>query len=165
MVMSVQRCSRCGTARRGDVQVCLQCEQPFADAASVDDSVDIDAALPRPAAPSQTQSHATLLLGVIIGFVVLAVLLKLSIRGVGPFRVELIDSSGIGDRLSVTLEITNTGSRTGRANCRIPLRDTKDVVQSPKNVTTQRIEPDETITEVIVFTVPTGVRPFGDIRC
>ena len=126
---------------------------------------DLDAALPRPALPSQTQSHGTLLLGVVIGFVVLAVLLKLSIRGVGPFSVELVESSGIGDRLSVTLEITNTGNRTGRANCRIPLRDTQDVVQSPKNVTTQRIEPDETITETIVFTVPPGVRPFGEIRC
>jgi len=160
--MEAQRCTQCGTARRGALQVCVQCEAPFS---APDAVVDIDAALPRPAAPSSSQSHGTLLLGVVIGFVVLAVLLKLSIRGVGPFRVELVDSSGVGDRLSVTLQITNTGSRTGRANCRIPLRDSKDVVQSPKNVTTQRIEPDETITEVIAFTVPDGVEPFGDILC
>ncbi len=165
--MEVQRCTQCGTARRGDLQVCVRCEAPFpaTGGAAVADAAAIDAALPRPAASSPSQSHGTLLLGVIIGFVLLAVLLKLSIRGVGPFRVELVDSSGIGDQLSVTLEITNTGNRTGRANCRIPLRDAKDVVQSPKNVSTQRIEPDETITEKITFSVPDGVRPFGEILC
>lgn len=127
--------------------------------------MDLDTELPRPAAPSTTQSHGTLLLGVVIGFVLLAVLFGLSIRGIGPFEVKLVDSSGIGDRLSVTLEITNTGERKGRANCRIPLRDEADVVQSPKNVTTRQIEPGETITEVISFTVADGVQPFGEIRC
>lgn len=161
--MAVQRCSRCGTARRGDLQVCVRCETPFADPA--DDGVDLEAALPRPAAPSPTQSHGTVLMAVLVGFVVLAVLLKLSIRGVGPFEVRLVDSTSAGDTLRITLEITNRGERTGRANCRIPLRDETDVVQTPKTVVTARIEPGETIREVVSVPLGDGVRPGGEASC
>ena len=160
----VQRCAQCGTARRDDLQVCVRCETRFPDA-SPEPIDDLDAALPRPAAPAQTQSHGTVLLGVICGFIVLAVLLKLSIRGVGPFEVELVDSQRAGDTLRVTLDITNTGERAGRANCRIPLADSADVVQPPKTIVTARIEPGETTREVVTVAVAEGVRPSGDIKC
>lgn len=163
--MAVQRCTQCGTARRGDLQVCVRCETPFPGAAPTAPAHDVDAALPRPAAPSPTQSHGTVFAAILLGFVVLAVLLRLSIRGIGPFEVRLVESTSAGDTLRLTLEITNTGERTGRANCRIPLRDATDVVQTPKTVVTQQVEPGETITQVVEVPVPNGVRPFGEIRC
>lgn len=126
---------------------------------------EIEEALPRPAVPASTQSHGTILLGIVAGFVVLALLLRLSISGVGPFTVELVDTKGIGNTLELTLRITNEGDRTGRANCRVPLADAADVVQAPKTVLTQRIAPDETVTQVVTLTVSDGVRPSGKVTC
>lgn len=166
--MVVERCAQCGTNRRGDLQVCVRCETPFpADgAAEVAPVVDVDAALSRPAAPSPTQSHGTMFFAVVCGFVLLAVLLKLSIRGIGPFEVALVETRPAGDTLLVTLDITNTGERAGRANCRIPLRDAAGIAQPAKVALTQRqIPPGETLREVVTLTVADGVRPFGDIKC
>jgi len=166
--MAVQRCARCGTARRADLQVCLRCETPYADPAPPGDvaaDLDIDATRPRPAAPSSTQSHGTVFLGVLVGFVLLAVLLRLSIAGVGPFRVQIVESRSVGTQLEVTLRITNDGDRAGRANCRIPLADEADVVQPPHTLLTQRIDPDETVTQVLTVTVREGVRPSGPVSC
>ena len=129
------------------------------------ESIEIEEELPRPAVPATTQSHGTILLGIIAGFVVLGLLLRLTISGVGPFHVQLVDSTSTGTELTVTLRITNEGDRAGRANCRVPLANEANVVQPPKTVLTQRIEPGETITEVITLTVPDGVRPSGSITC
>lgn len=73
-------------------------------------SQSLEEALPR-LGPASTQSHGTILLGVILGFVVLAVLLRLSIAGVGPLTVQLVDSRATGDTLGLTLRITNQGTR------------------------------------------------------
>ena len=126
----------------------------------------IEEALPRPAVPATTQSHGTILLGVLIGFVLLFGLLRWSISGVGPFAVQIVDSTSTGRTLTLTLEITNEGDRAGRANCRIPLADARDVVQPPKNVLTEvEIKPGQTYTQVVTLTVPEGVQPSGEITC
>ena len=129
-------------------------------------SQSIEEALPRPAAPATTQSHGTILLGVLLGFVVLFVLLRLSISGVGPFTVQIVDSQSAGQTLTLTLAVTNEGDRAGRANCRVPLADANNVVQPPENVLTEvEIKPGETYTQVIRLTVPEGVQPSGEITC
>ena len=125
----------------------------------------IDEAIPRPAVPASTQSHGTVLLCLVLGFVVLFALLRWSVSGVGPFAVQLVDTRASGSSLELTLRITNEGDRAGRANCRVPMADESDVVQPPKTILTQRIDPGETLTQVITVDVPEGVRPSGEISC
>ncbi len=70
--------------------------------------------------PSSTQVHGTIVVGVLAGFVLLAVLLRLGSAGVGPFDSSL---AGIATRadggLDVVVQVTNTGSRASGASCRI----------------------------------------------
>ena len=133
--MPKQRCQRCGTPRRDDLQVCVRCETPF--------DGELDLAFPRPAAPSTTQSHGTVMLGLLGGFVVLAGLLWLSVRGIGPFEARLLDTAGTGTTKQVTVEVTNAGSRPGRGNCQIGLQ-AGDSPLPLKTFQSQRLEGGET---------------------
>ena len=138
--MPKQRCPRCGTPRRGDLQVCVRCETPF--------DAEVDLAIPRPAAPSTTQSHGTVMLGLLGGFVVLAALLWLSVRGIGPFEARLVETTGAGTDKQVVVEITNKGSRAGRGNCRIGLQAGSTPLPL-KNFQSHRIDGGDTLRQTV----------------
>lgn len=158
----VERCPRCGTPRRGDLQVCVRCETPFEDGAGVD---DIDLALPRPAAPSPTQSHGTVMAAMLVGFVILAVLLWLSVRGVGPFTASVVETARVdGDTTRVTVTIKNEGSKRGTGRCRIErLSDTNDA-QTPHQFVSAPVEPGATVTETVEVPLVPGHRT-GQVQC
>ena len=69
--------------------------------------------------PAASQAHGTVLLGVGLAVVGMAAAATFLMGGVGPFsavvRGAVADASGI----DVTLEVTNEGSRAGRASCRV----------------------------------------------
>jgi hypothetical protein len=148
--MPVERCPRCGTPRRGDMQVCTRCETPF-DAPGA----DVDLALPRPAAPSPTQSHGTVMLALLGGFVVLAVLLWLSVRGVGPFTARIVSQQPMGDKTRVTVAITNEGRKSGHGKCRVARLSSTGDNQADYQFLSERVPPHSTITQ----TVEVPVRP------
>jgi hypothetical protein len=92
---------------------------------------------------SASQVHGVALVGVIVAIVVLAVLGRIAISGIGPFEASVGDVQPAVSGLSVTLEVTNTGSSAGQTTCRITDPSTTGttavaVVQSP------RIDPGET---------------------
>lgn len=70
--------------------------------------------------PSSTQVHGTILVGVLGGFIALAIILRLVSAGVGPFNSVV---SGVAPRadggLDVVVSITNGGTRASGASCRI----------------------------------------------
>lgn len=70
--------------------------------------------------PSSTQVHGTVLVGVIGGFVTLAVAFRLVTAGVGPFPSTL---AGVATRadggLDVVIQVTNGGTRASGASCRV----------------------------------------------
>jgi hypothetical protein len=145
--MPPERCPRCGTARRGDIQVCVRCQTPFTD--------DVDLALPRPAAPSPSQSHGTVMIALVAGFVLMAVLLGLSVRGVGPFTAQVVSAERAGDTTLVTVSVTNEGSKAGHGKCRVArvTTPTGDAT-SDFQFLSKRVEPHSTITETVE--VPAG---------
>lgn len=152
--MAKQRCPRCGTPRRGDLQVCVRCETRF--------DAEIDLAIPRPAAPSTTQSHGTVMLGLLGGFVVLAALLWLSVRGIGPFDARLVETTGSGTTKQVVVEVTNNGSRTGRGNCQIGLQAGSNPLPL-KTFQSERLDAGQTVRQTVQIetdadAVPTLVR-------
>ncbi len=155
----VERCPRCGTPRRGDLQVCVRCETPFE--ASSD---EIEAALPRPAAPSPTQSHGTVMAALLLGFVILALLLWLSVRDVGPFRASVVETTKVGNVARVTVSITNEGGKAGHGKCRIErLSETNDA-QPPHQFLSKRVPGNGSITEVVEVELAQGHRT-GQVIC
>jgi hypothetical protein len=152
--MPKQRCQRCGTPRRDDLQVCLRCETPF--------DGELDLAIPRPAAPSTTQSHGTVMLGLLSGFVVLAALLWLSVRNIGPFEARLVETTGTGTAKKIVVEVTNKGSRPGRGNCQLGLKAGANPLPL-KTFQSDRISGGESVRQVVdvetdAAAVPTSVR-------
>ena len=132
----------------------MTCETPF----PVDDA-DIDAALPRPAAPSPTQSHGTLMAALLVGFVVLAVLLGLRIRGVGPFTVTVVSTAPAGDITRMTITVANEGRKAGHGNCRVG-RVSQQGDQRPEwPFLSQRVPGKSSVTQTIEVPVEPGVRP------
>ena len=89
---------------------------------------------------SASQVHGTALVGVIAAIILLAVVARLAVGGIGPFDAAVRDVQPAADGLNVTLELTNLGTSAGQSTCQItdpsPTGSTAvAVVQSP------RIEP------------------------
>jgi hypothetical protein len=92
---------------------------------------------------SSSQVHGTALVGVLLAIVVLAVIGRIAISGIGPFEAAVGDVQPAEAGLTVTLEVKNTGTSAGQSTCRVtdpsPTGSTAvAVVQSP------RIDPGET---------------------
>ncbi len=157
--MPLERCPRCGTPRRGDLQVCVRCEAPF-DEVTAD---DVDLALPRPAAPSPTQSHGTVMAGLLAGFVVLAILLWLSVRGVGPFKATVLGTEVVGDKARITVAIANDGRKAGHGKCRVERFIGTDP-QPDFLFLSGRVPAHRTITETVEVPLPSG-QTAGQVSC
>jgi hypothetical protein len=70
--------------------------------------------------PSATQVHGTILFGVLGGFVLLLVLLRVAASGIGPFPSALNAVATRGDGgLDVVVAVTNSGTKPSGSSCRI----------------------------------------------
>jgi hypothetical protein len=118
---------------------CVRCGKP----------TDIDRGLCEECNPlglrdaSASQVHGIALVGVILAIVALAVVARFAVGGIGPFEATVADVQSAGSALTVTVEVTNTGSSAGQTTCRITDASPRGggqaaLVQSP------RIEPGET---------------------
>jgi len=58
-------------------------------------------------------------IAVSLAVVILAVLARLSIAGIGPFPATVDDVAASGDGLAITLTVTNEGDAAGRTTCRV----------------------------------------------
>jgi hypothetical protein len=126
---------------------------------------DIDLALPRPAAPSPTQSHGTVMVALLSGFVVLAVLLWLSVRGVGPFTGSIVKSEPLpGDKAKVTVTVTNDGSKAGHGKCRVRRRAGTGDFETDFVFLSDRVTPHATVTQSVEVPLRTG-STIGGIDC
>ena len=118
---------------------CVRCGRP----------TDIDRGLCEECNPlglrdaSASQVHGIALVGVILAIVALAVVARIAVGGIGPFEATVGDVQSAGSALTVTVEVTNTGSSAVQTTCRITDASPRGggqaaLVQSP------RIEPGET---------------------
>lgn len=120
---------------------------------------DVDIALPRPAAPSPTQSHGTVMVALLSGFVVLAVLLWLSIRDVGPFTASIASQRAVpGDKAAVTVTITNEGKKAGHGKCRIGRVAESGDRETDFQFISDRVAPHQTITQTVEVPLRPGSR-------
>jgi hypothetical protein len=156
--MAVERCPNCGTARRGDLQVCVRCETPFADP-----SRDPDVDLQRPAAPSKVQTHGTMAAVVVIGVLLMGIAFSFSVRKVGPFKGEITAQRPNGASVTVSVRISNGGSRAGHGNCRVRALNQDNVLTNVAPFLTPRIPGKGALTQEVEVPVASGT-PAG-ISC
>lgn len=106
--------------------------------------------------PSATQVHATILVGVVAGFVLLLLLLRFAVDTSGPFGTHIAGHIALADGgVQVAVSVTNTGADEGIASCRI----TRDGTPRPDDLAfrTERLAPGATVT--VTRTVPAPRAP------
>ena len=110
------------------------------------------------AQPAATQAHGTIFLAIGVVVVIMALVGRLVLVGIGPFEARVAGVEPTASGLSITISITNSGSRSGASTCRVddPASSTSDaaIFLSPQ------VQPGTTAT----FTRQTdalgsGVRP------
>ena len=75
--------------------------------------------------PAASQAHGTVFLAIGAAVVVLALVGRLVLAGIGPFdaRVDAVvaatDATGAVNGLTITLTVTNKGTKTGASTCRV----------------------------------------------
>jgi predicted nucleic acid-binding Zn ribbon protein len=99
------------------------------------------------ATPSATQYHGTIVAAIVAGVVLMAIAASLALRGIGPFRGEVLSWSGDPpDGVLVQVEVTNQGSQTGRAKCQLIARDAAGLVLRTRSTISPQVPPGGTIT-------------------
>jgi len=98
---STHACVRCGAPVPLDVAMCELCN-PLGLSQ-----------------PATSQAHGTVFVGIVLAVVVMALVGRAALQGVGPFSAAVASVSASPGGLSVTLRIRNDGSNTGSTTCRI----------------------------------------------
>ena len=111
-------CVRCGRQVPIDVALCEQCNP-----------LELKQ-------PSATQFHGIAALGIVAAVVVLAILARGAIVGVGPFTGTIDGVAAADGGLAVTLIVRNAGSKDGATTCRVvpdtrPVGGAQEIVQTP----------------------------------
>jgi hypothetical protein len=101
-----RHCIKCGRVIGQDESMCAYCLRPGMTA------------------PSASQYHGTMVAAIIGGVVLLALAASLGMRGIGPWEARTV-AVGPLERggVEVTMEVENTGTRAGRAQCRLVAAD------------------------------------------
>ena len=99
------------------------------------------------ATPSATQYHGTIVVAIVAGVVIMAIAASLAIRGIGPFRATALQwGADPPDGVLVRVQVTNQGSRAGRAKCLLTARDVADQVLGVKSSISPEVPSLGTIT-------------------
>ncbi len=130
-------CVRCGAPVAAGVGLCERCNPlGLRDAAA-------------------SQAHGTAFIAVALGIVILAVVARLAVSGIGPFPASVGSVTPVASGMAINLTVTNEGASTGQTTCRI--FDPADQGGGPSAfVLSPRIGPGETI----AFT--STIAEFGD---
>ena len=68
---------------------------------------------------SASQMHGIAIGGVLLFVVVMAIVARVALSGIGPFAGAVASVVPDGDGLTVTLSVTNQGSNAGQTTCRV----------------------------------------------
>ena len=113
--------------------------------------------------PATSQAHGTVALGLFIGVVVLAIVAKLAVSGVGPFTGTVASVAPAPGGIAVTLAVHNDGTKEGTAQCRVFDPRSPGIGDHPAMLQSPRIAPgaSASFTEVVTVlgsdVIPLGV--------
>jgi hypothetical protein len=98
------------------------------------------------ATPSATQYHGTIVVAIVAGVVLMALAASWSLRGIGPFHGEALGwSADPPDAVVVQVEVTNQGTRQGRAKCQLTATDASDLVLRIRSTVSPLVQGGDTI--------------------
>lgn len=107
---SMRRCYKCGRPIGPDETICSVCNRAGM------------------ATPSATQYHGTIVVAIVAGVVLLAVWASLAMSGIGPYEASVLRvTTDPPDGAIVSVQVSNGGTRAGRAKCTIEARDTAGI--------------------------------------
>jgi predicted nucleic acid-binding Zn ribbon protein len=132
----VRHCIKCGREIGPDETLCRACNRAGM------------------ATPSASQYHATVAAAIVLAVVGLAVAASLSLRGVGPYGAEIrvVQPGTNAGGYAVTYEVTNEGTKPGRAKCQlVALGPTGERLRA-RNTVTPQIEGSATV--ALTETIP-----------
>ncbi len=113
--------------------------------------------------PSSTQVHGTIVIGVLAGFLLLAVLLGVATAGVGPFHSAVVGAATrVDGGLDVIIQVVNGGTRTAGASCRVSAGGAPDY---PRHGLLQRPDPGRRDAPVQSDAGPAQRRQDALVRC
>jgi hypothetical protein len=125
----VNRCIKCGREIDRDESMCELCNRAGM------------------ATPSASQYHGTVVVAIIAAVAALAIAASLSLRGVGPYSVEVTAVTPAGPAgYEVTIDVTNEGSAEGRARCRIVALGASGRQLAARPLVTGPVPPGESLT-------------------
>ena len=108
---------------------------------------------------SASQVHGIAIGGVVLFVVIMAVVARFALAGIGPFEGAVAGVTAEGDALAVTLTVKNSGSNAGQTTCRV----TDPADRTGNNggfMLSPQIDPGETVTFTQRLTeLGTTVRP------
>jgi hypothetical protein len=115
---AVRHCIKCGREVGPDESMCATCLAPGM------------------VAPSASQYHGTVAVAIVLAVAALAIAASLTLRGIGPWSASIDGAEANSGSVAVTLTVTNEGTASGRAKCRIVARgDTGQVLRTRNYVT------------------------------
>ena len=103
-------------------------------------------------APAASQAHGTAILGVAVAVVILAVIARIAVAGIGPWTSSLVSVGADPAGLRVTISITNAGSNAGATTCRIGDPELRGIGPETAFVQSPIVQPGATITFDAVVT-------------
>src|SRR4051794_2709399 len=135
-------CVRCGAPVPIDVGLCETCN-PL----GLKDS-------------AASQAHGTVFLAIAVGVVILAVLGRLSLGGIGPFSGHVAGVVSSPPGLSVTVVVENQGRSAGTASCRLYDPGSPGIGPESTSVQTPQVEAGGSATfSALITTLGSTVRP------
>ncbi|HLY15400.1 MAG TPA: hypothetical protein VKR24_13715 [Candidatus Limnocylindrales bacterium] len=112
--------------------------------------------------PAASQAHGTVVLGIVVAVIVLFVLAKISIHGVGPFQGQIGGVVSAPPGLAVTVTVTNEGTATGSTTCRIYDPTIQGIGPESTYADSPQVPPGQTVSfSKQVSTLGTVVRPLA----
>jgi hypothetical protein len=95
--------------------------------------------------PAPSQAHGTVFLAIIGAVIFLAVLGRVAIAGIGPFKGGIGNVIAAPPGLAVTLTVTNLGTTAGSSTCRVFDPSVPGIGPESAFITSPRIPAGETI--------------------
>jgi predicted nucleic acid-binding Zn ribbon protein len=113
-------------------------------------------------APAASQAHGTVFLGIAIAVVIMAVVARMLVAGVGPFSSTVAGVTADPAGLLVTISVTNQGSSAGSTTCRIGDPTIRGIGPETMFVQSPVVAPGETMTfDAVVASLGTTPRPLS----
>lgn len=95
--------------------------------------------------PAPSQAHGTVFLAIVGAVLGLAVLGRLALAGIGPFKGEIGNIVASPPGLALTLTVTNLGTSAGSTTCRVYDPSTPGIGPESAFIVSPRIGPGQTV--------------------